>query len=89
LSERGDDMRFSAEPRLSQLIIGASTASFGLILIGSAVNVRFSERSDRPTVSLDMSGAGGLRSTSLNMSSKVEFPKFKSASSFGGMAVLA
>lgn len=81
-------MRSSAEPRLSQLFKGGSTSSVGRILMGSAWNVRFSERSERPAASLGRSG-DGLRFKPLNMSSKEASPKFKSASSLGGMAVLA
>jgi hypothetical protein len=57
--------------------------------MGSGWNVRFSESSERPAVSLDMSGGDSCRLMPLNMSSNVELPKFKSASNFGGMAVLA
>lgn len=87
LSEFGEAIRLSAELRLSQLFNGASMPDGGGILIGSAWNVRFSERSERPAVSRGISG-DSLRLKWLNMSSSKP-PKFRSPSSFGGTAVLA
>ena len=90
-SERGESMRLSADPRLSQLLKGGSTLICGRTLIGSGWNVRFSARSERPVGSgcLDISG-DGLRLMPLKMSSKEDSsPKESSWSSLGGMAVLA
>lgn len=90
-SERGESMRLSAEPRLSQLLKGASTCFWGRTLIGSGWNVRFSARSERPVGSGWRCISGeGLRFSPLKMSSKEESsPKERSWSSLGGMAVLA
>src|SRR5690242_11666037 len=72
-SERGESMRLSAEPRLSQLLKGGSMLVCGRTLIGSGWNVRFSARSERPVGSgcFFISGEG-LRFKPVKMSSKDE-----------------